>query len=77
MSFLDKKEKKINKIFLDKGYTISKIKNKPTLKYILSLILKTVRQVLKKNNFSNLNKIHKEISINISTYFLSIPFKDS
>jgi len=62
MSFLDKKEKKLTKIFLDRGYTISTIENKSSLKYISSLILKTARQVLKKNNFSNLNKIHEETS---------------
>ena len=63
MNFLDKKEKKLTKIFLDRGYTISTIENKSSLKYISSLILKTARQILKKNNFSNLNKIHKELSV--------------
>ena len=48
MSFLDKKEKKLTKIFLDRGYTISTIETKSSLKYISSLILKTARQVLKK-----------------------------
>ena len=48
MSFLNKKEKKLTKIFLDRGYAISTIENKSSLKYISSLILKTARQVLKK-----------------------------
>jgi sporadic carbohydrate cluster 2OG-Fe(II) oxygenase len=62
MDFLNKKEKQKNKIFLQKGYVISKIEDKSSLKYISSLILKTAKQVLKKNNFSNLNKMHEEIS---------------
>ena len=48
MDFLNKKEKKKNKIFLQKGYVISKIEDKSSLKYISSLILKTAKQILKK-----------------------------
>ena len=73
MNFLNKKEKQKNKIFLQKGYIISKIEDKSSLQYISSLILKTAKQVLKANNFSNLNKIHEEIStVELNNFRLNI-----
>jgi sporadic carbohydrate cluster 2OG-Fe(II) oxygenase len=62
MSFLTKIEKKKNKIFLNKGYIISKVENMSSLKYISSLIVKTANKQIKKNIFLDLNKIHKKIS---------------
>jgi len=63
MSFLNQIEKKKNKVFLDKGYIISKVENISSLKYISSLITKSVNQQIKENVFLDLNKIHKKISI--------------
>lgn len=63
MSFLKQIEKKKNKFFLDKGYIISKVENKSSLKYISSLITKSVNQQIKENVFLDLNTIHKKISI--------------
>lgn len=63
MSFLTKIEKKKNKFFLNKGYIISKVENISSLKYISSLIVKTVNKQIKENIFLDLNKIHKKISI--------------
>jgi sporadic carbohydrate cluster 2OG-Fe(II) oxygenase len=63
MSFLNQIEKKKNKVFLDKGYIISKVENISSLKYISSLITKSVNQQIKGNVFLDLNKIHKKISI--------------
>jgi sporadic carbohydrate cluster 2OG-Fe(II) oxygenase len=63
MSFLNQIEKKKNKIFLDKGYIISKVENMSSLKYISSLITKSVSQQINKNLFLDLNTIHKKISI--------------
>jgi sporadic carbohydrate cluster 2OG-Fe(II) oxygenase len=63
MSFLTKIEKKKNKFFLNKGYIISKVENMSSLKYISSLIVKTVNKQIKENIFLDLNKIHKKISI--------------
>jgi len=63
MNFLLDSEKKLSKNFLMKGYSILKIKEKKSLKFIRSLILKNVRNLLGKKKFFNLNLIHKEISI--------------
>ena len=63
MSFLNQIEKKKNKVFLDKGYIISKVENISSLKYISSLITKSVNQQIKENVFLDLNTIHKKISI--------------
>lgn len=63
MSFLKQIEKKKNKVFLNKGYIISKVENISSLKYISSLITKSVNQQINENVFSDLNTIHKKISI--------------
>jgi hypothetical protein len=63
MSFLNKIEKKKNKVFLDKGYIISKVENMSSLKYISSLIIKSVNQQINKTLFLDLNTVHKKISI--------------
>ena len=48
MNFLNKEEQKKTKTFLEKGYIISKVENISSLKYISSLISKTINQQLKK-----------------------------
>ena len=63
MSFLNTIEKKKNKIFLDKGYIISKVENISSLKYISSLIIKATNQQLREQKIKDLNKIHTKISI--------------
>lgn len=63
MNFLKQIEKKKNKVFLDKGYIISKVESISSLKYISSLITKSVNQQINENAFSDLNKIHKKISV--------------
>jgi sporadic carbohydrate cluster 2OG-Fe(II) oxygenase len=63
MSFLNQIEKKKNKVFLDKGYIIAKVENMSSLKYISSLITKSVKQQINQNIFLDLNTIHKKISI--------------
>jgi sporadic carbohydrate cluster 2OG-Fe(II) oxygenase len=63
MSFLNQIEKKKNKVFLDKGYLIAKVENMSSLKYISSLITKSVNQQINENVFLDLNTIHKKIPI--------------
>jgi sporadic carbohydrate cluster 2OG-Fe(II) oxygenase len=63
MNFLNAKEKKKNKIFLDKGYIISKVENISSLKYISSLVNKATNQQLREQKIKDLNKIHTKISI--------------
>jgi sporadic carbohydrate cluster 2OG-Fe(II) oxygenase len=63
MNFLNKEEKKKTKIFLENGYIISKVENISSLKYISSLISKSINQQLKKKISLNLNKTHQKISI--------------
>lgn len=63
MSFLNQIEKKKNKVFLDKGYIVAKVENMSSLKYISSLITKSVNQQINENVFLDLNTIHKKISI--------------
>jgi sporadic carbohydrate cluster 2OG-Fe(II) oxygenase len=63
MSFLNQIEKKKNKVFLDKGYIVAKVENMSSLKYISSLITKSVKQQVNQNVFLDLNTIHKKISI--------------
>jgi sporadic carbohydrate cluster 2OG-Fe(II) oxygenase len=63
MNFLNKEEKKKTKIFLETGYIISKVENISSLKYISSLISKSINQQLKKKISLNLNKTHQKISI--------------
>jgi sporadic carbohydrate cluster 2OG-Fe(II) oxygenase len=63
MSFLNQIEKKKNKVFLDKGYIVAKVENMSSLKYISSLITKSVKQQINQNVFLDLNTIHKKISI--------------
>jgi sporadic carbohydrate cluster 2OG-Fe(II) oxygenase len=63
MNFLNKEEKKKTKIFLETGYIISKVENISSLKYISSLISKSINQQLKKKKSLNLNKTHQKISI--------------
>ena len=48
MNFLNKKERKKTKTFLETGYIISKVENISSLKYISSLISKAINQQLKK-----------------------------
>ena len=62
MNFLNKKEQKKNKVFLEKGYIISKVESISSLKYISSLISNAIDQQLKKK-LINLNKIHEKITI--------------
>ena len=63
MNFLNKKELKKNNIFLRKGYIVSKVENKSSLRYISSLIFKALKKQIDNKYFKNLNKIHKEITI--------------
>jgi sporadic carbohydrate cluster 2OG-Fe(II) oxygenase len=63
MSFLNQIEKKKNKVFLDKGYIVAKVENMSSLKYISSLITKSVNQQINEKVFLDLNTIHKKISI--------------
>jgi sporadic carbohydrate cluster 2OG-Fe(II) oxygenase len=63
MNFLNKEEKKKTKIFLETGYIISKVENISSLKYISSLISKSINQLLKKKISLNLNKTHQKISM--------------
>jgi len=63
MNFLNKEEKKKTKVFLETGYIISKVENISSLKYISSLIFKSINHQLKKIKNLNLNKIHEIISI--------------
>jgi sporadic carbohydrate cluster 2OG-Fe(II) oxygenase len=73
MSFLNQIEKKINKIFLNKGYIISKVENVSSLKYISLLIRKVINQQVKEKVFLDINKIHKKISIEeLNNFRLSI-----
>lgn len=62
MNFLNKEEQKKTKVFLEIGYIISKVENISSLKYISSLIFKSLNHQLKKKKL-NLNKIHEIISI--------------
>jgi sporadic carbohydrate cluster 2OG-Fe(II) oxygenase len=73
MNFLNNVEKKKTKVFLEKGYLISKVENMSSLKYLSSLIIKIVGQNLKKKKILNLNKIHEKISIEeLNNFRLSI-----
>jgi sporadic carbohydrate cluster 2OG-Fe(II) oxygenase len=63
MNFLNKEEKKKTKIFLETGYIIAKVENISSLKYISSLISKSINQQLKKKISLNLNKTHQKISM--------------
>ena len=62
MNFLNKKEQKKTKVFLEKGYIISKVESISSLKYISSLIFNAIDQQSKKK-LINLNKIHEKITI--------------
>jgi len=62
MNFLNKKEKKKTKAFLEKGFIISKVESMSSLKYISLLISNAINQQVKKK-LVNLNKIHEKISI--------------
>ena len=73
MNFLNKEEKKKTKIFLKKGYIISKVEKNISLKYISSLVHKVVNQYLKKKISLNLNKIHELIAIeNLNNFRLGV-----
>lgn len=73
MNFLSLKEKKINKIFLDKGYIISKVENISSLKYISSLVTAVTNQKLREQKIKDLNTIHKKISIeNLNNFRLGV-----
>jgi len=63
MIFLNKKELKKNNIFLRKGYIVSKVENKSSLRYISSLLFKAIKKQLYNKDFMNLNEIHKEITV--------------
>ena len=65
-SFLTKKEKKISKEFEQKGFVISDIKDKESLKKIRKIFIETIKKTTKlKKQFKNdddlLNFIHKKI----------------
>ena len=62
MNFLNKKEKKKTKVFLEKGYIISEVESMSSLKYISLLISSAINQQVKKK-LVNLNKTHEKISI--------------
>ena len=62
MNFLKKKEQKKTKVFLEKGYIISKVESMSSLKYISFLISNAINQQVKKK-LVNLNKTHEKISI--------------
>lgn len=62
MNFLNKKEQKKTKVFLEKGYIISKVESMSSLKYISLLISNAINQQVKKK-LVNLNKTHEKISI--------------
>jgi sporadic carbohydrate cluster 2OG-Fe(II) oxygenase len=62
MNFLNKKEQKKTKVFLEKGFIISKVESMSSLKYISLLISNAINQQVKKK-LVNLNKIHEKISI--------------
>ena len=53
----------MSKEFLEKGYVISKVENKNSLKIILNLVLRSIQKKIKDNKI-NLNNIHKLISEN-------------
>lgn len=63
MNFLSKSENKLSKEFLEKGYVISKVENKNSLKIILNLVLRSIQKKIKDNKI-NLNNIHKLIPEN-------------
>ena len=51
MNFLSDNEKRISKNFLTKGYSVFKIKERKSLNFINSLILKNVRGLIGKKKF--------------------------
>ena len=63
MNFLNKEEQKKTSAFLKTGYLICKVENMSSLKYISSLISKSINLQLKKNKSLNLNKIHETLQI--------------
>jgi sporadic carbohydrate cluster 2OG-Fe(II) oxygenase len=68
MNFLNKKEKRKTKIFLEKGYIISKVESMSSLKYISLLVSNATNQQLKKK-LLNLNNAHEKIFIEESNNF--------
>lgn len=62
MNFLSKKENLISQAFLKKGYLISKVENKISLKFFREIILKSTRKILKRK-ISDLNLIHKKLKV--------------
>ena len=72
MSFLSKKESDLSKKFLQTGYVVSKVENIKSLKIVTNILLKSIKKKLRKK-FSNLNEIHKLISVNnLNEFRLSI-----
>jgi sporadic carbohydrate cluster 2OG-Fe(II) oxygenase len=63
MNFLSKSENKLSKEFLEKGYVISKVESKNSLKIILNLVLRSIQKKIKDNKI-NLNNIHKLVPEN-------------
>ncbi len=63
MNFLNKEEQKKTNAFLKSGYLICKVENMSSLKYISSLISKSINLQLKKEKSLNLNKIHEKLQI--------------
>jgi len=73
MNYLEKLEKKKISKFLNKGYLISKIEDKDSLKYIKEKFLKIIRKTIKKRSFKNFNIIHQEVSVdNLNSFRLKI-----
>lgn len=52
MNFLSDNERRISKNFLTRGYSVLKIKERKSLNFIHSLILKSVKSLIGKKNFS-------------------------
>ena len=73
MNYLEVLEKKKISKFLNKGYLISKIEDKDSLKYIKEKFLKIIRKDTKNKSFKNFNLIHHEISVdNLNSFRLKI-----
>jgi hypothetical protein len=62
MSFLSNSEKKLSQKFLEKGYIISKVEDRNSLKVILNLVLRSIHKIIKDKKI-NLNNIHNLLPV--------------
>ncbi len=75
MNFLNKKEKKISKEFLLKGFKVNKNENVKSFNYIYDLLNKNVTKLLKTNKKINLNELHKYLDVkNLNEFRLNLIF---